>query len=152
MEIFFFSLPFLWMACEDFLFRSIHILHIPVLLITLFIGVKTEIIPFSWPWQLMNLLYLCAIILLLCCYLLLRYRERIRLNEKFLGYGDLAVLALIAGTFETQHYLFFIIITSGSAIFLTLLQQLVLPGREKTIPLITYISLCYIAYIMAFHA
>jgi len=136
-----------WIAFDDFKSRSIRVLTLLILFITLVVSK----IDFDHPLELIfnsvvNFSYLLLLTLLVYTYLKVKYKIRITDLENFIGLGDAFFLACISVWFEWNVFIVFCTVS----FLVSLILHFVFGGQRKTstIPLAGYQSLCFLLFYM----
>lgn len=147
MIAFLLSIPFIWIAIEDFRFRSFHLRSL-ILVIGSLIGlIFLEKFDFTLTNFLLNVALLISIIFCLILYLLVRHRKIPNLNKDFLGLGDILFLLIPAAVLSTNTYINYFILSSAIALVCHLLYILFFKSGDNTIPFVSYLSLIFLLYI-----
>ena len=130
-------------AFQDVLFRGIHWVFFPALLITtLLVNRKTM----YWEMIVYNALLLFFMLMMITLYVSLKHGKLVNITTNYFALGDILFMAAIIPLFDTQWYLWFF--TFGALISLVLHGIATLIKPQSNLPFAGYMAMVGVLYVL----
>ncbi|MFM2016879.1 MAG: hypothetical protein RL007_535 [Bacteroidota bacterium] len=124
------------MAAQDFRSRSISVWLLPVICVSLTV---TQWVQSDWSVigynAAVNMILLLGLYIAMTIWFSLKARSWVRLDDVYIGRGDLLLLLLLAPVFAPFNYLLFFISGSAAALVVYGILNLFRPDAKRLIPL-----------------
>lgn len=124
------------MSVQDFRSRSISAWLLPLICVSLTV---TQILQNDWQViahnTIMNVVVLLFMYAMLTFWFSIRLRRWVRLDDVYIGRGDLLLLLLLAPVFAPFNFMLFFIAGSIAALLVHGLLHIIKPNSQRLIPL-----------------
>jgi len=140
------SIILILLAFQDIKMRHINgWLLIPLLLLFFFQSFQAEYATVVFINLGLNVTFLIIQFILVSLFYFIKEKQINFINTK-LGIGDILLLFIISASFSFKSFLIFYVGTLLMCIFITIVLERFIRNEKNSIPLVAYISACYLMW------